>query len=90
MSLDAVMVGMQQLQGTIPVTGYADATLVYLLKEDKSRQLLKNVTLKKLKNKWLMLNIFSFILGIEQSLLIDLEENLLNVKMRLKVINRES
>lgn len=90
MSLDAVMVGMQQLQGTIPATGYADAILVYLLKGDKSRQLLKNVTLKKLKNKWLMLNIFSFILGIDQSLLIDLEENLLNVKMRLKVINREA
>lgn len=59
------MVGMQQLQGTIPIKGYAHAILVYLLKGDKSRQLLK-----KLTNKWLMLNIFSFILGIEQSLLI--------------------
>lgn len=86
-NLDAVMVGMQQLQGTIPVTGYADAILVYLLKGDKSRQLLKNVTLKKLTNQWLMLNIFSSILGIEWSLLIDLEENLLNVKIRHKVIN---
>lgn len=64
------MVGMQQLQGTIPITGYAHAILVYLLKGDKSRQLLKKFTLKKLTNKWLMLNIFSFILGIEQSLLI--------------------
>lgn len=66
------MVGMQQLHSTIPVTGNADAILVYLLKGDKSRQLLKNVTLKNLTNKWLMLNIFSSILGIEQSLLIDL------------------
>lgn len=69
-SLDAVMVGMQQLQSTIPITGYAGAILVYLLKGDESRQLLKNVTLEKLTNKWLMLSIFSFILGIEQSLLI--------------------
>lgn len=73
-TLNAVMVGMQQLQSTIPVTGYADAILVYLLKGDKSRHLLKNVTLKKLTNKWLMLNTFSFILGIEQSLLIELYE----------------
>lgn len=70
--MNAVMVGMQQLQGTIPITGYADAILVYLLKKDKSRQLLKNGTLKKLTNKWLMLNIFSSSLGIEQSLLIEL------------------
>lgn len=71
-SVNAVMVGMQQLQGTIPITGYADAILVYLLKRDKSRQLLKNGTLKKLTNEWLMLNIFSSSLGIEQSLLIEL------------------
>lgn len=68
-TLGAVMVGMQQLQGIIPIRGYADVILVYLLKGDKSRQLLKNVTLKKLTNKWLMLNVFSSILGIEQSLL---------------------
>lgn len=72
MNLEAVIVGMQKLHSTIPVTGNADAILVYLLKGDKSRQLLKNVTLKNSTNKWLMLNTFSSILGIEQSLLIDL------------------
>lgn len=71
-NLDAVMVGMQQLHGTIPIAGHTDAILVYVLKGDKSRHLLKNVTLKKLINKWLMLNIFSSILGIEQSLLMEL------------------
>lgn len=63
---------MQQLHGTIPIAGHTDAILVYVLKGDKSRHLLKNVTLKKLINKWLMLNIFSSILGIEQSLLMEL------------------